>query len=366
MNNIFLRQLKGFFLATLKIQLRNPTILILGFILPITIIFGYSYIVNNNFSKIRVGFVSKETTHYKKAVEYLNQNNRTFELKESNNELELNIALTNDQIDVKLWYASSGNPYIFVVSKDSNNLKNKLLEIVLTNEINAQVLKDQSLDDKVRTKVQSNLVSTKIGELLEPLLPVLLSFAILVCCISMSDLNIFNKKDNVALRRLFAAPSMPITYLLGQSFARVLFCLIQIMFMFVVMILLFGYQPPSILNILQIFLLVILVVCIFIQQNITLSAIIKRGRTLAVVNSVVLGMQFILITGLLPINNPSIYVKFIMDILPFGAFTKIINNITSGGMSLISWSVLPSIIILFGWFAFLSFVAKKSYQFNRD
>lgn len=368
MNNIFIRQLKGFFMATLKIQLRNPVILLLGFLLPITIVFGYSYVVNNNFTKIRVGYVSKETTHYKRAVEYLNKNTRTFELKEYNSEYDMNIGLTNDAVDVKLWYSASSNPYLYVVSKDNNNLKNKLLDIVLTNEINNEFIKDQELGDKAnnRTKVKSDLLSTNIGELLEPLLPVLLSLAILICCVSMSDLNIFNKKENVALRRAFAAPSIPLAYLLGQSFSRVLFCIIQIMFMFIVMILLFGYKPPSVVVLLQLFIAVIGVVCIFIQQNITLSAIFNRGKTLAVVNTLILGAQFVLITGFLPIRADNIYTRIILEYLPLGAFVKIVNNITSGNLVLFSVSSAPSIIVLILWFVVLTLIAKKAYKLNRD
>jgi ABC-type multidrug transport system permease subunit len=366
MNNAFFRQLKGFFFSNLKIQLRNPVILILGFLLPIGMIFGYQYIVSNNFTKTKIGFVAKETSHYKKAIEYLNGNNKSYELRQSNSEQELDIALANDLIDVKLWYTTSGNPTIIVTSKDSNNLKNKLTEIVLTNEINSAVIKENDLDIKVKTKVNSSVITNEIGALLEPILPVLLAFAILLCCISMNDLNIFNKKENVSLRRIFAAPAMPFAYLLGQSFSRVFFCLIQIMFLLTVMIIGFQYSPPSILGVLQMFLTVILVVCIFIQQNIILSAIIKKSKALALVNAVVLGSQFLLITGLLPINNPNFYLKFLLDALPLGAFTKIINNITSGGLSLLSNQVVPSVIILIIWFIVFAGIANKAYRMNKE
>jgi ABC-type multidrug transport system permease subunit len=364
-DNTFMRQLKGFFIANLKIQLRNPIILIIGFLLPLGMIFGYQYIVSNNFTKTKVGYVSKETSHYKRAIEYLNQNTRSFELRESSSEQELDIALANDLIDVKLWYTTSGNPTITVTSKDSNNLKNKLLENVLTNEINTVIIKENDLDSKIRTKVNSGLITSNIGTLLEPILPVLLAFAVVLCCVSMNDLNIFNKKENISLRRLFAAPAIPFAYLLGQSFSRVFFCLLQIMSLLTIMIIIFQYQPPSLLSLLQIFMVVILVVCIFIQQNIILAALIRRGKALALVNSIVIGLQFLLITGFLPINNPNFYLKLFLDLLPFGSFVKIVNNITSG-LSLFSGVILPNLIGLIIWFILLSVVANKSYHLNKE
>jgi ABC-type multidrug transport system permease subunit len=366
MNNIFYRQLKGFFLANLKIQMRNPIILILGFILPLLMIFGYQYLITNNFTKTKIGYVSKETTHYKKAIEYLNQNNRSFDLREFSGEQEMDIALANDVVDVKLWYTTSGNPTVSVTSKDSNNLKNKLLETVLTNEIKGVVIKENDLDGKIKTRVTADLIANSLGALLEPLLPVLLSFAILLCCISMNDLNIFNKKENIALRRIFAAPSIPFAYLLGQSFSRVFFCLIQIMFLISILIIGFQYTPPSLLALLSIFAIVILVVCIFIQQNIILSALVKKGKALALVNSTVLGFQFVLITGLLPINNPSIYLRFLLDSLPFGAFVKIVNNITTSGVNLFVGSQAISLVTLIIWFVVLSIVANKTYHLNKE
>ncbi|MGL4758417.1 MAG: ABC transporter permease [Patescibacteria group bacterium] len=368
MNNTFLRQLRGFFIATLKVQLRNPVILLLGFLLPIMIVLGYSYIVTNNFSKTKVGYVSKETTHYKKAVEYLSNNNRTYEVKEFATEEALTIGLQNDQVDVKLWYANVPNKSLEIISKDSNNLKNKLIEIVLTNEINSQFIDKEISTEKVdsKTKVNARLYNTQIGDLLQPLLPVLLSLAILICCVSMSDLNIFNKKENIALRRIFAAPSMPNAYLLGQSFSRVLFCLIQIMFMFIVMIVFFRYNPPSFFALMQMFLLVIALVCIFIQQNITLSAIFSKGKTLIAINSLILGSQFLLITGLLPIRSDNVYTAFLLEYLPLGAFTKLINVINTGGVPLISITVLLPLTVLFAWFCLLAIIANKAYKMNRN
>jgi ABC-type multidrug transport system permease subunit len=366
MNNIFLRQLKGFLLSSIKIQLRNPVILIVGFLLPICLIFTYQYTITNNISKTKVAFKSAEVTHYKKAIDYLANNTRSFELKEFGSEQEIDIALANDVVDVKLWYTISGNPSILVTSKDSNNLKNKLLETTLSNEINQAVIKDNDLLEKVKTKVNTGLINVDIGSLLEPILPVLLAFTIMVCCLSMNDLNIFNKKDNIALRRIFAAPAYPTAYVMGQSIARLAFCAMQIMFLFSVMIVAFGYRPPSLFAVLQMFIVVALVAGIFIVQNILLAALIQRERPLQIVNGIVVGVQFVLITGFLPLGNLPFLMQLLIDHLPFAAFVKVINNLTTSGLPMFSLPVISNLIVILIWAGVLTFLTNKAYRMNQD
>jgi ABC-type multidrug transport system permease subunit len=366
MNNIFFRQFKGFASSSLKIQLRNPVILIIGFLLPIALIFTYQYVITNNFVKTKVAYKSVEVSHYKKAVEYLAANSRSFVLKEFTSEPDIDIALANDIVDVKLWYTVSGSPSILVTSKDSNNLKNKLLETTLTNEINQAVIKENDLQDKVKTKVNTGLINIDLGTMLEPLLPVLLSFTILVCCLSMSDLNIFNKKENMTLRRLFAAPAYPSAYILGQGVSRLFFCSMQIMFLLSVMILFFNYRPPSVFSILQIFVIVAMVAGVFILQNIIISSFIHKDKPLQVVNGIVLGGQFMLITGFIPLTNLPYLMQIVIDNLPFAVFVKLINNITSTGMSILSVQILGYLFNLIIWAAVLAFIANKTYTINKE
>ena len=365
MSNTFFKQLKGFFLSNLKIQLRNPTIIILGFLLPICTVFCYQYVITNTLNRTRIGYKSAEIIHYKKAIEYINFKEKSFELKEFSSEAEIDTALVNDIVDLKLWYTVSGTPSIIITSKDNNNLKNKLLEKVILNKINEETIKENFIKNDFKVGVNTSIIKIDIASLLEPLLPFLLAFAIVISCLSGNDLNIFNKRDNQALKRIFVAPTYPTAYLAGQALARIIFCIIQIMFLFSTIIFFFGYRPLNVFNIIYIFFTVIILNFVFILQNIIISSLVKDNRALNIVNTLILCLQLLAISGLIPFYNFSPQLQGFVNILPLSLFSNIINNITTSASFSGNIMVSNTLGILV-WLVILGFLAKKFYTLNQD
>jgi ABC-2 family transporter protein len=368
MSSNFNRQVKGFFISSLKIQSRNLVILALGFLLPIALIFVFQFAVNNSFNKIRVGFDEKIVSDdYSNAIDFLSSkgkysndgSNEFYEMKGYGNENLLDTALLIDKVDVVLKHTGGiKSSTISVVSKDNNKLRNRLLEVTINGKLAQLTLADKKIKQPI--SIVPTLMPFSIGTLLLPLFPVLLALAIVICCLSMTDLNIFNSRDNLALRRMFVAPSMPSAYVIGQSLARIGYCLMQIMFVLVIMTLFFKFRMANpILVLPQIIFLTIITTVIYICQNLILSAVIKKDKNLNLINATLLLAQFALITDLLPLRQLPEAFNFIIGILPMSAFVRSVGLVASDGFTILQPEVIGSVLILLIWLGLLSFVSKR-------
>jgi hypothetical protein len=368
MSSNFNRQIKGFFIASLKIQSRNLVILALGFLLPIALIFVFQFAVNNSFNRIRVGFDENIVSDdYSNAVDFLSSKGKYadegatefYTMKGYRGDNVLDTALITDKVDVVIKHTGTAkSSTISVASKDTNRLKNRLLEVTINGKLAQLTLADKKYKQPIQ--IISNLLTMSIGALLQPLFPVLLALAIVICCLSMTDLNIFNSKDNLALRRLFVAPSMPSAYVIGQSLARIGYCLMQIMFVLVIMTVFFQFRlvsPGIVLP--QIIFLTIITTVIYICQNLILSAIVGKDRSLNILNASLLIAQFLLVTDLLPLKQLPEAVNFVINILPMSAFVNATNLITSGDFTMFSTQVIGNVGILGIWLGLLIFISKR-------
>jgi ABC-type multidrug transport system permease subunit len=376
MTNSFTRQVRGFFIASLKIQSRNLLILALGFILPIVMIYGFEFTAKNSFSKIRVGVVQSaslfstsgkvdDSDYYGKAVDLLSNSDDFYQIVALPAD-SINTELASNRVDVILVpnITSNSDPYgIKVRSFDGSKLRNRLMEITVSEKLARNALSTSNV--KNRTNIYSDVIPLGTGDILEPLLAILLAFSIVICCLSMNDLNIFNSRDNLALRRVFVAPAYPVAYLLGQSLARITYCLMQISFTFFVMLAFFGYRPSNIAIMLpQVLFLVIVTCIIYILQNLILAVIVKKDKYLNIINSIVLLSQFVLITDFLPIRSIPQVVNAI-NFLPIAAFARAVSDITSGGLTLFTWQLWNSLAVLFVWLIVLGFISKRLFKLRQ-
>jgi ABC-type multidrug transport system permease subunit len=362
MNNNFTRQIKGFFLASLKMQSRNRLILALGFILPILMIFGFQFISNNNFAKIRVGIVRNDNSSFENVLTALNNDikdgNGYYQI-EQNSEQEINKMLNSNEIDVKISYIESGKTFV-AVAKDNKTLRNKIVENTVNKAIYKLEMDKNSF--KAKENIKKDIFTVGQGEFLNPIFPVLLAFSIVLCCISMSDLNIFNSKDNLALRRIFVAPTYPAAYFIGQTFARITFCIMQMTFVLAITMIFFGYTPLNLLLSLPQLLILIVITCIIcISQNLILAAIIKKDKALNVVNASILFIQFLLVTDYLPVKT-SLEFANLVNLLPLGAFTRATSYITTSGFTILSFEVLQSLIVLLVWLGTFVFITQRLFK----
>lgn len=361
------RQTKGFFIASLKVQLRNVFILTLGIILPILLIFTYQFVYTHNFTRVKIGInLTQDYGEYVNTIKYLEGNTESYEIVKYTDDKSLEADLLNDKIDIKLWYLLNGqSPQLVVLSKDKNDVKNKIITLNLESKLNKDLLLKNNLASQ--SSIGTRLIPIDMGSILEPIFPILLAFAIVICCLGLHEFNIFNSKENLALRRIFAAPTIPFAFLLGQSLSRIFFCLIQMSFVLFVMMTAFGFRPINLFfSLPQILLLTIVTTIIFICQNILLASVLKRDRVLYAVNSVVLIVQFALVTGFIPLKSLPSVLQSLINILPFNSYTTLVGSINSSGLTMFSFPAILHTFNLIIWTVLLVFLAKRSFNLRHN
>jgi ABC-type multidrug transport system permease subunit len=368
MRKNYIRQIIGFLKANLRIQSRNLLLLSLGFLIPILMIFGFQFISTNSFQKIKVGIERLEQAEldlFEKAITTIDPKDQKKTYGDDLFEIvfldknDIDKRLSNNEIDVKVKIITGNTISYQVTTKDTFSFKNIATKHYVESRLNKALIESKNINPG--KKVESQIFKIGSGEYLTPLLPVILAFMIALATSSLSEMNIFNSKENLALRRIFVAPTYPSAYFFGVSLSKIIFCFVQIIFVIALMMIGFGYAPANLISFIpQVLFLVVITIVVYIMQYLLLASIIKKDKTLGMVHTTILAIQFILISGYLPVKSSQALDAFVA-FLPLGAFQRAAGYMASG-FSMFRFEVLPSVLVLMIWLLVFGFVSSRQFK----
>ncbi len=341
----FWRQLKGFFVTSFKAQLRTSSSIFVGFIFPIIFIVTFGYFSTDIGQEIRVGLVMRDGFEHKERFEQELRNTGFF---------TLNVA-TKNTLEERL-KTGQINGMIELVEKN--------LVIVTTNEAQPResaiiVQTVKSVMDKITVQsndlfmiydLQTQTVSINRTEYMDFILPGLVGFSLLSSAISGTAFSFLSLRRNNVLKRLFAAPTSPAAFILGQSLARSVFIFFQSMSLIAIAYIFFGYLPKNgAEGFWQMLPIMILGLIVFLGLGYIIAGIAKSSEAASPASNILIFSQFLLAGTIFPITNLPTWMQKISQILPLYNFNEALRLVSRDGMSLLSTEVVLQLAILTGW-----------------
>jgi ABC-2 type transport system permease protein len=354
-----LRQFFGFSKASFKSLLRDPSAWAYGFAFPIIFIILFGFISNDNAIQIEVGFVKDDTgiyTEIKNTFDSLN----IFEVNEKESYDELLSELEKGNLDGLIRILPGDK--VQLVS-NANKPENVSVIAQTLDKVKTQKTFEQNEIEQTAFEIESSEVNSRKSKYIDFVLPGILGYSILSSAIfgvAYSFLTL--RKENI-LKRIFAGPARSGPFILGESFSRMVYILLQNIVLILIATAFFGFRPvDGTIDLLQIFVIMLIGLIVFLGFGYLVASFAKTDEVVSSVANIVVLPQFILGGTFFSVSTLPNWLQIIAKSMPLYHFNEAVRNISLNGFDLWQAEVFTPIIFLLLWGILAYTLAAKLFR----
>ncbi len=350
----FLRQFRGFFISSLKIQLRNRVSLFLTFFFPIVFITIFGFLnINIQSSDLQLGLLRNESVAYSDLRTPLVSSD--IEIEESDDENLLIKRLEKNKID---GYLKFGDNKITLVSNPVNDRTNEILQTNIENILKDETLmKESIIQDWDFVQEGADVESSGY---IDYLLPGVLGLIILIRAVSATSFNLVNIRGNSSLKRIFAAPVSKLAFVMGNAFSRIIFTFTQVVVIIFIAWGLFDTGPKEEwAGIGQMLILVFLGLVLFLGLGYIIAAVSKKDSLVNSLSAIFIYPQILLCATFFPIDQFPEWLQMISSYLPLYNLNQGLRYIFLDGMNIWDRVVLIQTASLAVWTVIVYVVSSQ-------
>lgn len=301
-------------LASLKMFMRQKEAIIWTMLLPLFMVFLFSFISFEGLGKIQIGLVnqgSSETTQLVKALKRV----QTIDLNEGSEKFERGQLRIGDRhlvLVIPSSFSSLDLDGVRILVNDSKPQETQLGILILRKIFDDMVFSEQPLVKRANLKIES--VTSRNQTYIDFFLPGVLSLAIMQSGIFGVAFGFVSLKKRGVLRRLSVTPIKPLDFIIAQVAMRLIVLVAQIIVLVGVGILFFDLQFLG--NILDLFIFGILGGIVFLAIGFILAGIVKAEDQVAPLANVV-SLPMMLLSGVFfSRSNLPDFIQIITEFFP--------------------------------------------------
>jgi ABC-2 type transport system permease protein len=357
----FFRQLKGFFLAFLKMQLRAGPTMFLGFIFPIILIVTFGYYSINENQNLSFGLVTDSSFDNVEIFQRELKNSGISLKLDSKKELENQ--LQTGKIDAILELTQKNQVRLSI--GNDNNTKNTTIQRLIQGIIHKLTVEANDLFIPYELSTQTIPVNLR-QRYIDFSVPGLIGFSLLSSAITSTAFSFLALRNSNILKQIFAAPTSSVAFILGQALAKAVFIFSQSLGLLALAFAFFKYIPKNGLESLwQILILMILGLIVFLGLGYMLAGLFKNQEALSPIANIVVFSQLLLAGTLFPTTNLPYWLQRVAQALPLYNFNSAFRYLSLEGLNLWSQAVLVQLSILIGWGLLFYLVAVQVFRIRK-
>jgi len=351
----FFRQLKGFFLAFLKMQLRAGPTVFLGFIFPIILIVTFGYYSISDNQNLTFGLIT-ESSFDNAEIFQRELRNSSVNLKLGTKK-DLENQLQTGKLDAII-ELTQNNQVRLTIGND-NNHKNTIIQRLLQGIIHKLTI--ESNDLLVPYELNTQIVTVNLRQrYIDFSVPGLIGFSLLSSAISSTAFSFLALRSSNILKQIFAAPTSSVAFVLGQALAKAVFIFAQSLGILGLAFVFFKYVPKNGLeNLWQILFLMVLGLIVFLGLGYMLAGLFKTQEALSPTANIIVFSQLLLAGTLFPTTNLPYWLQRVAQALPLYNFNSAFRYLSLDGLNLWSQEVLVQLSVLSGWGLLFYLVASR-------
>ena len=206
-------------------------------------------------------------------------------------------------------------------------------------------------------------VDSRSGRYIDFALPGQIGFALLSTAIFGTVFGLIFLKRTLVLKRLFATPTQPLTFLLAQGASRLFFAVLQTIVIVAFGVLAFDFfLPHGWLTFAELILMSAIGLVAFLGFGYFMAGLAKDENSANPMVNLITLPQFLLSGVFFPTDGFPEWVQPIANNLPLSYFNQAMRDIATEGMHIID--VWPYILGLFAWGGIMYILAAKTFKWE--
>lgn len=356
----YFKQFFCFFWYTLKSQIRTPTAWIWGFLFPIIFIILFGFISSSPEPKIQIGVVKKDFKLNNALIDKLTSL-EVYEIQESLEFQELNRELIDGNLDALVDIVNDNELKIYT---NANRPENASIILQTINSINVELTYQKYQIESEAIQVSTEKLNARETNYIDFVLPGILGYSLLSSAVFGVSYSFLSLRKTKVLKRIFAAPTSPLSFLLGQSLSRFIFIFLQTIIQLTIAILAFDFETKNPIGYIDMALVMGLGLFVFLSFGYLIAGIAKTDDIAAPLANLVVLPQFVLAGTFFPINTLPEWLSNIIRLMPLYSFNQALRTIALEGERIFSSEVFPEIGLLALWGVAGYFIASKVFRFR--
>lgn len=349
-----LRQAYAVFKISVISQLRTPAAIVFGFVFPILLLFSFGFSEASSTQLPQLGVITNPSLAYQRLSNQIQEGN--FVDIQYGDAEQIENMLSNGSIDAYITFSTQREVFLVL---SGNNPKD---ELIIQQKIQL-IIDNQAL---VRNNIEQEyavIVSTSAetpASYLDFALPGLLGFSLLSGSISAVAFSFLALKETKAIKRLFATPLEPSSFIIGQSAARLLLNFAQIIVLIVTAQLAFGFELENgLLTLAEMGVILILGIFMFLGLGYIVAGIAKNNEQAGPLTQLFIIPQILLAGSFFGVSQFPIWLQFISKSLPLYNFNTAMRLITIQNQRLWSQEVGIQIGFMLLWVLAIYGIASR-------
>ncbi len=339
--------------------LRNKSTVAFGFIFPLVFITVFGLLGNSGVS-VRLGVVDSADNPVVPIIKDID----TFKIT-SGTSAELNDQLRQGELDgvleVKSKPGGSGFEVDLFTSSANPQISGAAVSIVsgVVDKLNLQL---SQVTDPPLAFYQEQ-VSGQESRYIDFALPGMIGFALLGTALFGTVFGLIALKKTLVLKRMFATPTKPLTFLAGQGASRLIFATAQTVVIVAVGVVAFHFTlPHGWLTWVDILVIQTLGLVAFLGFGYFMAGFANDENSAGPLVNLVTLPQFLLSGVFFPVDSFPSWVLPIANNLPLSYFNESIRTVTTQGGNLVdTW---PYLLGMLAWGAVMYVLAAKTFRWE--
>lgn len=358
-------QLRAFLTITwmsFRAQTRNKSTFFFGFLFPLVFISIFG-LIGNTTSQVTVG-IPQHSDQNNVIIQTLRKQNF---LKIENDTLEsLNQKLTQGKISsiISVTPLSANPPRYSVHIKNSTASPQEAATVTsyMNGIIDQTNLRLSGVTNPPITLKQTT-VSGREFRYIDFALPGMIGFSLLSTAIFGTVFGLIFLKKSLVIKRMFATPMQPLTFLFAQGMSRLIVALAQTVLILLIGVFVFHfYLPQGFLTFLELVVLSMIGLIAFLGFGYFMAGLVNDENSANPMINLVTLPQFLLSGTFFPIDNLPTWIRPVAQNLPLSYFNDAIRKITTEAAPF--EATFPYLLGLCIWGAVMYILAAKTFKWE--
>ena len=354
-----LRQFYGFFIASFKSLLRTPSAWIFGFAFPVIFIFLFGFISNNTQTEIKVGFLNDDTPIYS-TVKSSFERVKIFKVTQEDDYESLNKKLENGDLDAVVRFNRENALEIISNANKPENVS--VVQQTLEKTNNEITFAANGITQKSFT-ISNSQVNSRESRYIDFVLPGILGYSIMSAAVFGVAFSFVSLRKENVLKRLFAGPTRKVSFILGQSFSRMIYIFLQNIALITIAIVAFNFSPRNDWSSLwQIMVMIVIGLIVFLGLGYLVAGSADSEESVSPIANLVVIPQFILAGTFFPVSALPQWLGSVVSLLPLYFFNEAVRMISIDGLNLWDLKVAIPVAGLTVWGVVIYYIASKVFK----
>lgn len=327
--------LKAYTKGSLISIFRNPSAVAFGFLFPIMFILVFG-LMGNNVLNIELG-VSPQSDKSNKIYSVLSQINSFHLITDESLEV-MNTKIRKAELDGIITIEkklTNGNEQFLIHIQTSGASRNEQSLKTIIAGLIAQSNLSEYEKNNLTYQVSFEKVESREYKMIDFILPGQLGFVLLSGGIMSTAFLLISLKQRLVIKRFFATPAKHSTIILGEGIARLVFSVIQVIFIIIFGVLVFDYTLTNgLVTVIEMILICCFGLIVFLGAGMIISTIAKNEQAVPPIANIFILPQLFLSGVFFSISVFPLWLQPICKILPLTFVNDSLRKIAFDGASL--------------------------------